>query len=124
MSVVDLPERLNTAQIFVDVHLEQGRGDKAALLCDDRVITYRQLFEHVNRFGNVLAALDVRMEERVAMLLPDSPEWAFTFFGTMKIGAVAVPLNTNLKSPDYLYYLNDSRARVLVVDPSLLGRIE
>jgi acyl-CoA synthetase (AMP-forming)/AMP-acid ligase II len=60
------------------------------------------------------------MEERVAMLLPDSPEWATVFFGSMKTGAVAVPLNTNLKPADYLYYLNDSRARVLVVDPSLL----
>ena len=120
MPVLELPERLNAAREFVDVHLGQGRGDKPAILCGDRVVTYRQLHESVNRFGNALAARGVRMEERVAMLLPDSPEWATVFFGSMKTGAVAVPLNTNLKPADYLYYLNDSRARVLVVDPSLL----
>ncbi len=124
MSLVVLPERLNAAREFVDVHLNQGRAGKSAILCGDRVVTYQQLFEDVNRFGNALRTLDVRMEERVAMLLPDSPEWATSFFGAMKIGAVAVPLNTNLKSPDYLYYLNDSRARVLVVEPSLLDRID
>ena len=46
--------------------------------------------------GNVLLELGVRMEERVAFLLPDSPEWAYVFFGAMKIGAVAIPLNTLL----------------------------
>ncbi|MCL4202255.1 MAG: benzoate-CoA ligase family protein [Pirellulaceae bacterium] len=124
MPVAELPERLNVATEFVDVHLSLGRSDKAAILSGDRVITYRQLLEDVNRFGNALRSLGIRMEERVAMLLPDSPEWATAFFGAMKIGAVAVPLNTNLKSADYLYYLNDSRARVLVVEPSLLEHIQ
>jgi benzoate-CoA ligase family protein len=123
MPHLELPERLNAASELVDVHLTQGRGDKPAILCGDRVVTYRQLHEDVNRFGNALLGLGVRMEERVAMLLPDSPEWATVFFGSMKTGAVALPLNTNLKPADYLYYLNDSRARVLVVDPSLLESI-
>jgi benzoate-CoA ligase family protein len=124
MSIVELPERLNAAREFVDVHLARGRADKPAILCGDRVMTYQQLFDDVNRFGNVLTALDVRMEERVALLLPDSPEWVSSFFGAMKVGAVALPLNTNLKAADYLYFLNDSRARVLVVDPSLLEPIQ
>ena len=68
--------------------------------------------------------MGVRMEERVAILLPDSPEWVFAFFGAMKIGAVAVPLNTNLKPNDYEYVLNDSRARVLFVHSSLLAHVE
>ena len=118
-----LPERLNAATIFVDVHLSEGRADKAAILCGDQAITYRQLQDGVNRFGNVLLELEVRIEERVAILLPDSPQWAYAFFGSMKIGAVAVPLNTLLTSKDYEYLLNDSRARVLVVHESLLGQI-
>lgn len=123
MSGLELPERLNAAAELVDVHLAAGRGEKPAILCGERVMTYRQLYEHVNRFGNALRALDIRMEERIAILLPDTPEWATAFFGAMKIGAVSVPLNTNLKPEDYEYYLNDSRARVLVTDPALLDRI-
>jgi benzoate-CoA ligase len=123
MTKLDLPERLNAASVFVDEHLAAGRADKAAILCGDRVVTYRDLFENVNRMGNALLELDVRMEDRIAMLLPDTPEWAFAFFGAMKIGAVAVPLNTNLKPEDYEYFLKDSRARVLVVDTSLFGQV-
>ena len=67
--------------------------------------------------------LGVRMEERVALLLPDSPEWVYVFFGAIKAGAVAIPLNTLLASKDYEYLLNDSRARVLVVHASLMDRI-
>ena len=123
MTTVELPDRLNAASVFVDVHLEQGRADKTAILSGDEAITYRQLHETVNRMGNALVELGVRIEERVAILMPDSPEWVFAFFGAMKIGAVAVPMNTLLKSEDYEYLLRDSRARVLVVDPPMLERI-
>ena len=115
MSLADLPERLNAADVFVDVHIREGRGDKPAILCGDRTVTYGDLYEGVNRVGNVAAGPGTRMEERVAILLPDTPEWVFAFFGAMKIGAVAVPMNTMLKPKDYEYLLNDSRARVLVV---------
>jgi benzoate-CoA ligase family protein len=123
MSGLELPERLNAAAVFVDVHVAAGRGAKPAILCGDRTVTYQDLYEGVNRFGNALRGLGVRMEERVGILLPDTPEWVFAFFGSMKIGAVAVPMNTILLPKDYEYLLNDSRARVLVVDPSLLDRI-
>ena len=118
-----LPDRLNAAAVLVDVHVTEGRADKTAILCGDETVTYRQLYEGVNRFGNALLELGVRREERVAMLLPDAPEWVLAFFGAMKIGAVAVPLNTLLTPKDYEYLLNDSRARVLVVHDSLLERI-
>ena len=124
MSALELPDRLNAAAVFVDVHLQEGRGEKTAILCGDRSVTYSDLQEGVNRAGNALRELGVRMEERVGILLPDSPEWAFAFFGAMKIGAVAVPMNTMLKPQDYRYLLNDSRARVLIVDPTFKDRIE
>ena len=124
MSTIEFPERLNVASVFVDQHIAAGRGAKPAILCGERTVTYAGLQEGVNRVGNVLKDLDVRMEERVAILLPDCPEWVFSFFGTMKIGAVALPLNTTLKPQEYEYELNDSRTRVLIVDASLLDRIE
>jgi benzoate-CoA ligase len=115
MSCVELPERLNAAAVLVDSHLGEGRAAKPAILCGTRCLTYRDLYDAVNRFGNALIGLGVRMEERVAILLPDSPECAIAFFGAMKIGAVAIPINTLLVAKDYEYLLADSRARVLVV---------
>ena len=123
MSELQLPEQLNAATVFVDRHLDEGRGSKRAILCGEQTVTYAELAEAVNRTGNALTSLGVRIEQRVAILLPDSPEWVFAFFGAMKIGAVAVPMNTMLKPKDYEYLLNDSRARVLIVHPTLLENI-
>jgi len=124
MSQLELPERLNAAALLVDSHLDRGRAEKPAILCNDQTVTYAGLHEGVNRMGNALRELGVRIEERVAILMHDRPEWAFAFLGAMKIGAVAVPMNTMLRPKDYEYLLNDSRARVLVIDPALLGVIE
>ncbi len=123
MSTDEVPRQFNAAVAFVDTHVNQGRGGKTAIICVDLMISYNQLHENVNRFGNVLINLDIQIEQRVAMLLPDCPEWAYAFFGIMKVGAVAVPLNTNLKPPDYEYFLNDSRARAIVVEAGWLDRV-
>ena len=123
MPGLEIPERLNAATVFVDIHIVEGRGARPAILCPERTVTYDALFDGVNRFGNVLKELGVRAEERVAIILPDTPEFAFAFFGSMKMGAVAVPLNTLLAACDYEYLLNDSRAQVLVVHASLQDRV-
>ena len=121
---LDLPEVFNATDYFIDRNVHEGRGDKIAVLCEDRSFTYRQIQEGVNRFGNALKSLDVRMEERVALLLLDTEIYPQTFFGAIKIGAVPVCLNTMNRSQDFQFYLNDCRARVLVVDAPLLELIE
>ena len=112
--------RFNAAEFFVDRHLREGRGDRVAIECGDERVTYAQLSERVNQFGVGLRdTLAVRMEERVLLLLPDIPEFAYCFFGAIKIGAVPVPVNTLLRANEYEYFLNDTRARVAVVSESL-----
>lgn len=64
----------------------------------------------VNRIGNALRGLGVDMENRVMLLLYGSPEFAASFFGAMKTGAVPAPVNTLMRAQDYAYFLNDSRA--------------
>ena len=123
-SPILLPDEFNAATYFVDRHLQEGRSENVALECGDTRISYRELAQNVNRVGNALRQLGVRMEERVLMLLLDTPEFAASFFGAIKIGAVAVPVNTLLRSPDYAYLLNNSRARVAIVSDSLYSLIE
>jgi len=110
----------NVAHFFVDRHVLEGRGAYIAIECGDHQVSYCDLLEWVNRVGNVLRELGVRIEERVAILLPDSPEFLYAFFGAIKVGAVAVPFNTYLQPPDYEFLLNDTRARVLLVHETLL----
>ncbi len=117
-------ELFNAADYFVDKNIREGRKDKTAVLCENRQMTYGTLAKEVNRFGNALISSDVRMEERVAMLMLDTELFPVVFFGSIKSGAVPICLNTLMRPKDYLYFLNDSRAKVLVVDESLYFNIE
>ncbi len=120
-----LPEQFNAADYFVDRHLREGRGGNVAIECGDQRLTYAELAERVNRFGNALKnQLEVRIEERVLLLLLDTPEFAISFFAAIKIGAVPVPVNTLLKPRDYEYLLNDSRSRVAIVSEALLPQVQ
>ena len=107
-----IPEDFNAASHFIDRHIDEGRKNRVAIECGSIRVSYGQLFESVNRVGNGLKDLGVQIEERVFLLLLDSPEFAACFFGAIKIGAVPVPVNTLLKPADYEYLLNNSRARV------------
>src|SRR5450759_3552348 len=110
-----VPETFNVATHFVDRHVREGRGAKVAIECGDERVTYAALLEGVNRFGSALRdLLEVRPEERVVLLLLDTPAFPLAFFGAIKIGAVPIPTSTLWKPSDYRYVLNDSRARVAV----------
>src|SRR5579884_759296 len=122
--VPELPETFNASTAFLDENLTRGRADRVAILAGDRTLTYRELAAQVNRAGNALRTLGVRPEERVLLLLLDSPEFAWLFWGAIRIGAVPIPTNTALHPADYAYMLRDSRASVLAVSEELLPAVE
>lgn len=117
---------MNASVDFIDANLSAGRAARVAVVdaADGRELTYADVAHGVNRAGHALRRLGVRPEERVMALLPDCPEFIFVFFGAIRIGAVAVPVNTLLTPPEYEYLLNDSRARVLVIHERFLEKIE
>src|SRR5437764_695823 len=116
-----LPAQFNVASWFVDKNVAEGRGASPAFLHEDRTLTYADVQELVNRTGNALLELGVEMETRVLMLCLDAPEFIGTFWGAIKIGAVPVPVNTLMRTADYLYFLGDSRAKVAVISAPLLA---
>src|SRR5919108_5658896 len=120
---IQVPDVFNAAAEFVDRHIKEGRADRIALHYEGRRFTYAQVAEMVNRVGNALRGFGVEMENRVLLLLYDSPEFAAGFFGAMKIGAVPVPVNTMMRPQDYEYFLNDSRAKVLVAHRPLWDEV-
>ena len=119
----EIPARFNAAEYFVDRNVAEGRGSRIAFECGEERLSYAGLLAQVNRAGNALRALDVRIEERVALILLDTFAFPTCFFGAIKIGAVAVPINTLLRPYEWEYILNDTRARVLAIDASLLPRL-
>ncbi len=122
--IENLSEQLNVASVFVDENIQNGRGENIAIYYGDEILTYQDVLERVNKAGNALKNIGVNREERVMLILPDSPEFVACFFGAVKIGAVPIPANTMLKASDFQYFLNDSRARTLIVHDILLTEIE
>ncbi len=112
---VHVPRDYNAAVDLVDRHLAEGRGDKVAFVDDTTSLTYAALAEQVNRAGNALRELGVRMEQRVLLILQDTARFPALFLGAIKIGAVPIPVNPLLTADDYDYLLRDSRASVVVV---------
>ena len=120
----DLPEIFNFATALLDRHLAEGRGSRVALLGPAGTLTYTELVRLANQAGNALRALGVERENRVLLLLRDSPEFIATFLGAMKIGAVPIPLNTFAHPSEYEFFVRHSRAKVIVGEAEFLEPIE
>src|SRR5665213_2741004 len=99
--------RINATDEILRSPGNRDRDDATALLWRGGALTYVELADMVNRVGNGLRANGVEPENRVLMLLKDTPEFVFAFLGTMKIGGVAVPLNTRCSAGELLFAIND-----------------
>jgi benzoate-CoA ligase family protein len=119
----DVPRAFNLASYFVDRNVEEGRGARTALIGPGGATTYAELAALTNRSGNVLRELGVRAEERVLLVLADGVEFVALWYGAQKIGAVTAEAYTFLQPKDYAYYLDYTRASVLVADTTTLERV-
>ena len=122
MKAADLPLAYNSVAILE--HNLPARAGKVALCTPERELTFQQVSDEVNQLGNALKRLDVRMGEYVGILALDCAEWAVAYFAVMKIGAIAVGMNTLLKPAEHAHTLKDCRARVLIIHHSLLGSLD
>ncbi len=117
---IEFPERFNMADYFLYHNLEEGREHKVCLYFKDLPWTYGEAARMSNRAGNALRELGVEIEDRILIVLPDCPEFVWTWFGAARIGAVITMVNPLLPVDDYRYYLDYTRARVAVIHQSLL----
>jgi len=118
-----LPEKLNLGSYYLDGNLEAGRGDRTAIYYQEKSYSFLDLWRLSNRLGNVLKELGVEPENRVLLILEDSPEWVAAWLAAMKIGAVGTHAYTYLKPHDYAYLLNLVKPKVVVVDDKTLARV-
>lgn len=89
-----------------------------------REITWNVFNEKANRFANLLISRGVKKGDKVAILLMNCLEWLPVYFGILKTGAIAVPLNFRYASDEIEYCLNLAEVDVLVFGPEFIGRIE
>jgi len=108
-------DSFNASTWLLDRNVESGRGDHVAIRSQGESLTYADTLALVERMATGLRARGVRPEERVAMVMLDSPEFVATFLGAMRIGAIPVLTNPLLPGRDLAVIVADSRARHLVI---------
>ncbi|PRP93242.1 Benzoate--CoA ligase [Enhygromyxa salina] len=128
---IKIPDRLNMAEWFLDRRLEEGLGDKTAIYYHGsgpgdpaREVSYAQLVAESCKVTNLLRELGLGIEDRVLILLPDTPAFAACYFGVLRAGCVAVPANTWLKAKDYAYYLEYARPKAVIVDAEIWPAVD
>jgi benzoate-CoA ligase len=119
-----LPREYNAAVDLIGRNLAAGRAAKVAYVDDAGSTTYGELAERVDRAANVMHALGLRREDRIAIAMLDCADWVALFLGAIKAGVVPVAMNTLLTPADYEYQLRDSRAQALFVSEPLLKAFE
>lgn len=95
-----------------------------AILGDTSVVTHREFGELTDRVADALRAYGMVSGDRIGLYFPNCPEFALLYIGILKAGGVVVPLNLLINQREIAYILNDSGARMLLVHPSLTGRID
>jgi acetyl-CoA synthetase len=120
-----VPEHYNIAADVCDRH----PPEKLAMIHEDfsgnvRRVSWGELQDNANRFANVLVAHGVEKGDRVAMLLPPTPETAAAFFGTWKVGAILLSMSVLYGNEGIHHRLSDSQPKVLVTNAANADRIE
>lgn len=118
------PDYFNMADYFVFSNVDAGRGDKTALIFEDRHISYREVAENVAKVSNGLLDFGLQAEQRVLTILHDRPEFAYFWFGAIKAGGVATQINPLLPTADFAYYLNYTKAYAAAVEAESLPNLQ
>lgn len=117
-------DEYTNASTLLDRNLDQGRADRTAVITDDgRRLTYADLHSQAGAVAQGLTDLGVRREERVLLVLDDTPAFPASFLGAMRIGAVPIPTNFLARAEDFAYFLDDSYATTTIVDAVFMDKI-
>src|SRR5436305_1723999 len=124
-----IPAKYNLGAALTCGQVEQGRGDKLALLWENatgrtRSFTYAQLDALSNRFASSLSRLGIHRGDRVFFRLPNRPEFYVAALAVAKLGGVFIPSSTQFHAAEVRYRLIDSAAVVAVSTPGLADAID
>jgi long-chain acyl-CoA synthetase len=95
--------------------------DHPVAVFDGGRLTYRELDQASDRVAAALAVAGIEPGDRVALQLPNIPQFLVSYFGILKAGGVVVPLNVLLRAPEVAFYLSDSGARALITWEGVLS---
>ena len=110
-----MPQLFNACEYLLDRRLAAGDGPRTALAGPAGDVSYAALHDQVRRTAASLRKIGLQPEQRVLMLMADSPQFVVVYLAAMRMGAIPVPVSTMLKADGVAELLQDSRARFLAV---------
>ena len=111
------PKNLNYPEQPVYSFLDQTAAripNRRAIIFGGMELTYSELKNLADRFANALISMGVKKGEKVAIHLPNCPQFAIAYYGALKAGAIFTPLSPLLAPKEVTYQLNDSEAKILI----------
>lgn len=114
MRYEDESKKFNISEYLLQTcNLKKGKGDNVSIYSKQRNYTYSEVERKVNQYAHFLVSLQIDIEQRIGILLPDMPEYIFIMLGAMKAGLVVVPINCKMRLEDIIYIIQDSRMKYL-----------
>jgi benzoate-CoA ligase family protein len=117
------PDDLNLARYFLFDRLDEGLGDRPAILFGDRMYTYADVAERTRALQGFFGGVGLARESRVLIVLHDTPAFAWAFFATLAYGAVVAMGNPEAPAADLAYLVEYTRARVVITIPRVAASI-
>jgi benzoate-CoA ligase len=115
-------EPVNLAEHLLDRHVREGRGERTMLWYQSSRFTYAEVADLTSRAASVLRDLGVCEQDRVLLLLPDTPAFVGAFFGALALGGIVVPLSPALTPDDVLFVTAHTEARIAIVDERIADK--
>ncbi|MGH3209694.1 MAG: benzoate-CoA ligase family protein [Trebonia sp.] len=119
-----MAQLFNACEYLLDRRLAAGDGDRLALTGPAGDLSYASLWDRVRRTAAGLRAVGVEPEQRILMVMADSPDFAVVYLAAMRVGAIPVPVSTMLRRDGIAELLRDSRAKFLAVSSEFAAAAE
>ncbi len=119
----DIPDKLNLTDFLLDRHVREGRGGNPAIKFMDSTITYAELQQRVNKFGNALRSAGVEAQDRIGIRLVNSPQAIIAIFAITKLGAIPVPASPLWSAEEVSFVANNAEMKYFIVNAPLMDAV-
>ena len=119
-----MAQLFNACEYLLDRRLAAGDGQRIALAGPAGEVSYADLYDRVCRTAAGLRAIGIRPEQRLLMVMADSPDFVVVYLAAVRVGAIPVPVSTMLHADGIAELLRDSRARYLAVSHEFAAAAE
>ena len=121
---VRLPSLINACQLLLDSHVDEGRGNKIAIIYKGNKISFLDLQRRVNKFANALISLGIEKYDRVMVRMPNRPQFVIACLACWRLGAIPVLTHHMIKSPEIIFRANDTKAKAIIVSSDTFSAVK